>query len=71
MRRLLTLKDLKRWPGMYDPKVLAQHINCRCEISDNAKELVMVLCTDEKIRKKDEKNIRKEWGEECARNINT
>ena len=71
MRRLLTLKDLKRWPGMYDPKVLAQHINFRCEIPGNAKELVMVLCTDEKIRKKDEINIKKEWGEECARNINT
>ncbi len=67
MRRLLTLKDLKRWPGMYDPKVLEQHINCKCEIPDNVKELVMVLCTDKKIRKKDEKNIRKEWEEECAR----
>ena len=70
MRRLLTLKDLKRWPGMYDPKVLEQHINCRCGIS-GGEDLVMVLCIDKKIRKKDENNIRKEWGEECARNINT
>ena len=71
MRRLLTLKDLKRWPGMYDPKVLSQHINCRCKIPNKDEELVMVLYTNKKIRKKDEKNIKKEWGEECARNINT
>jgi len=70
MRRLLTLKDLKRWPGMYDPKVLEQHIDCRCDIPDS-EDTVMVLCTKKKIRKKDEINIKKEWGEECARNINT
>ncbi len=70
MRRLLTLKDLKRWPGVYDPKTLLQHINCRCEIP-NSDELVMVLSTNKKIRKIDESNIRKEWKEYSARNINT
>ncbi len=62
MRRLLTLKDLKRWPGMYDPKVLSEFINCQCEIPDG-EELVMVLSTSKRIRKIDEKNIRKQWKE--------